>query len=29
MIATAALIYVYFKWKQYGGEKNYQPPCTE
>ena len=29
IIATAALIYVYFKWKEYGGEKNYQPPSTE
>jgi len=29
VIATLALIYVYIKWKEYGGKENYRPPCTD
>lgn len=29
IIATLALIYVYIKWKQYGGAEHYQPPNTD
>lgn len=29
IIATVAMGYVYIKWKQYGGMKNYTPPATD